>query len=109
MRHNFSATGRVFLLFLLCVTYASCFDLPRFKMRAAEMLINRIHQAKEQSHCDRATESGRRLLQASFGHLARTPISSTIISQAESQIVGAFGKKPICFLIWSKSVTDSTT
>jgi len=109
MRQRFIATGNLFLTLILCAASASCFELPSFKMRAAEMLSKRIAEVEEKSLCDRGTGSGRRLLQANFGHLAGTPISSTIISQAESQIVSAFGKKPICFLIWSKSVTDSSS
>jgi len=109
MRQRFIATGNWLLILILCAAYASCFELSSFKMRAAEMLAKRIDEVKEKSLCDRAIQSGRRLLQASFGHLAGTPISAITIAQAESQIVGAFGKKPICFLIWSKSVTDSSS
>lgn len=103
------AISKVVILSILCSACTARFELKSFIERSGEFLSKQIREAPDSTICDKALPSGRRLLEENFSHLAGVSITGSLIASAQSEIVAAFGKKPICYLVWSKSVKDSTT
>lgn len=104
------------LLMVSSVLGSAPFVLKKFDTfnKALEISIrhneNRVGQIS--SLCDKGVV-GRRLLSmihasTAPAHMRGIPVTSSIISTAESMISQEFGKKPYCYLVWYHTTTSTT-
>jgi hypothetical protein len=103
------------LLFIMALTivHSSPFNLKRFESRLPALLERELHSPKlTPAMCDQHS-TGRRLLgllassEAAPSHLRGVALTDSVVDSAKSDIVAAFGKTPLCFLVWKTSTLQS--